>query len=132
MFAIKNLRNTLTAFAALTLTAVLPNLGRADILGIHAPGMTQQQPQPHAVPQQQILIKNKMVVSVTTFVRDRAGNTRSVTWDFTTHLWNPQTRQWIPQNWGASYIRAIQGLNQQGWAAYDARNSNFRLVTGTW
>lgn len=116
------------SIVALALVSLSSPRARADVLGQHHPGMTQQQP--HHPPANPTQIKHKRVISVTTYVRNAAGVERTVTWDFTTHVWNGSA--WAPVQWGASYIRAIQGLHAQGWNAYNARSHNARTVTGTW
>jgi hypothetical protein len=118
---------------ALALTAVLPSISQADVLGQHHPGMTKQQPQqPQQSQPQQVVVRHKRVVNVTTYLRHTSGNLSSVTWEITTHVWNGQTQQWQAVPWGATYIRALQGLQERGWSAYDAQSNNHRTVTGTW
>lgn len=133
MFQFNLNRNLLTAIVAATFIAAVNDNARADILGQHHPGMTRQQPvAPAPRPNLATAIKHKKVVSVTTFVVNSQGVQRTVTWDFTSHQWNPATGQWVELQWGQSYIRAIQGLNAQGWRAYNAQSNGTRQVTGTW
>lgn len=130
-------RTILSTLAAAILFAALGATAQADVLGQHHPGMTRpQQPQvptnPNPPAGMSPQIKHKKVVSVTTFVVNQAGVQRTVTWDFTSHLWNAQSRTWVELPWGRSYISAILNLNAQGWRAHNAQSNGTRIVTGTW